>query len=148
MTFAARRGVAHKITMWVRKASTTERKQILMGSFCNSIIFNPGNCTDEFGFSKCVNLLTRVLEIAELLFSAVSQSLPNTFHKSLFPKLFSVTFKEHQVRYTENYLKLLTKEDLNPLPSPYLYVRLVWELVMQIMRQQLFWGVTGSWENL
>lgn len=121
-----------------------------MGSFCNSIIFNLGNRIDEFGFSKRVNLLTCVLElIAEQLLRAVSQSFPNTFHKSLFPKLFSVTFKEHQLRYTENYLNLLNKEDLNPLPSPYLYVRLVWELVIQIwMRQQLFWGVTVSRENL
>lgn len=81
--------------------------------------------------------------------SVQSQSLPNTFHKFLFQTLFSVTFKKHQLRHTKNYLKLLNKEDLNLLPSPYLYVSLVWELVIHVlMRQQLFWGITVSWENL
>jgi len=71
----------------------------------------------EFGFCKCVPLLTCVLEMfAEQLLSAealcswrgndsYSQSLLDTLHKSVFPNLFSMAFKECQWSHTEKHTR-------------------------------------------
>lgn len=84
--------------------------------FFNLSLVNPGNCTGECGVCEWVTLLTGVPEVlAEQLLSAGapcpwrdndghSQALLHALHKSIFPKLFSTTFNEHQRRHTKKYI--------------------------------------------
>lgn len=87
--------------------------------------------------------------IEERLLSAASVSSKH-FPQISLPKTFLYCFQRAP---DEAYWKLpeTFKQRGSKLSSFSLtyYVRLVWELVIQVlMRQQLFWGVTVSWEKL